>query len=125
MPRKYTRKTNRGQTPIDVLKRAAGALRQSGKLRKSAREFNVSKTTLSALSIRCQLMRIQQKSQATSVWVTGIAFFLQKWKKDLTNHIKSLSNIFYGLSTNKCRRLAFEFAMQNNITIPHNLNSRN
>ena len=46
MPRKYTKKTNRGQTPIDVLKGAAGALRQSGKLRQSAREFNVSKTTL-------------------------------------------------------------------------------
>ena len=37
MPRKYTKKTNRGQTPIDVQKRAAGALRQSGKLRQSAR----------------------------------------------------------------------------------------
>ena len=46
MPRKYIRKTNRGQTPIDVLKRAVGALRQSGKLRQSAREFNVSKITL-------------------------------------------------------------------------------
>ena len=34
------------QSPIDVLKRAAGALRQSGKLRQSAREFKVSKTTL-------------------------------------------------------------------------------
>ena len=37
MPRKYTKNTNRGQTPIDVQKRAAGALRQSGKLRQSAR----------------------------------------------------------------------------------------
>ena len=46
MARKYTRKTNREQTPIDVLKRAAGALRQSDKLRQSAREFNVSKTIL-------------------------------------------------------------------------------
>ena len=42
----YKEDPNRGQTPIDVLKRAAGALRQSGKLRQSAREFNVSKTTL-------------------------------------------------------------------------------
>ena len=62
-------------------------------------------------------MRIQQKSQATSVWERGIAFFLEKWKK--TSH-KSLSNMFYGLSTNKCRQLAFEFAMQNNITIRSN-----
>ena len=43
-------------------------------------------------------------------------FFLQKWKKDLANHIKSLSNMFYGLSTNKCCRLAFELAIQNYIT---------
>ena len=28
--------------------------------------------------------------------------------------------MFYGLSTNKCRRLAFEFAIRNNIRIPHN-----
>ena len=41
-------------------------------------------------------------------------------EEDLTNHIKSLSNIFYGLSTNKCRRLDFEFAIQNSITIPGN-----
>ena len=41
-------------------------------------------------------------------------------EEDLANHIKSLSNMFYGLSTNKCRRLAFEFAVQNNITIPDN-----
>ena len=46
MLQKYARKINRGQTPIDVLKRAAGASRQSGKLRQCAREFNVSKTTL-------------------------------------------------------------------------------
>ena len=46
MPQKYTRKINRGQAPIDILKRAAGAVRRSGKLRQSAREFNVSKTTL-------------------------------------------------------------------------------
>ena len=63
---------------------------------------------------------IQQKSQAASVWVTGIAFFSTKMEEDLANHIKSLSNMFYGLSTNKCRRLAFEFAIQNNIRIPEN-----
>ena len=28
--------------------------------------------------------------------------------------------MFYGLSTNKCRRLAFEFAIRNNIRIPDN-----
>ena len=46
--------------------------------------------------------------------------FSTKMEKDLANHIKSLSNMFYGLSTNKCRQLAFELAIQNNITIPDN-----
>ena len=46
--------------------------------------------------------------------------FSTKMEEDLANYVKSLSNMFYGLSTNKCRQLAFEFAMQNNITIPDN-----
>ena len=41
-------------------------------------------------------------------------------EEDHANLIKSLSSMFYGLSTNKCRRLAFEFAIQNNITISDN-----
>ena len=89
MARKYTRKTNRGQTPIDVLKRATGALRQSGKLRQSAREFNVSKTTLKRFVDPMSIDEDTTKNQVTSVWVTGIAFFLQKWKKTLqtiSNH---------------------------------------
>ena len=46
--------------------------------------------------------------------------FSTKMEENLANHIKSLSNMFYGFSTNKCRQLAFKFAMQNNITIPDN-----
>ena len=118
MPRKYTRKTNRGQTSIDVLKRAADALRQSGKLRQSAREFNVSKTTLK-LFVN-QLMRIQQKKSGYKRVGDRHHIFSTKMEEGLANHIKSLSNMFYELSTNKCRRLAFEFAIQNNITIPDN-----
>ena len=89
MSQKYTRKTNRGQTPINVLKRAPGALRQSGKLRQSAREFNVSKTTLKRFVDQMPIDEDTAKNQATSVLVTGTAFFLQKWKKisqTISNH---------------------------------------
>ena len=50
--------------------------------------------------------------------------FLYKVEEDLANHIKSVSNMFYGLSTNKCRRLAFEFTIQNHTTIPENLEKK-
>ena len=65
MPRKYTRKTNREQTPIDILKRAAGALRRSGKLRQSAREFNMSRTTLKRFVDQMSIGKDTAKSQAT------------------------------------------------------------
>ena len=120
MARKYTRKTNRGQTPIDVLKRAAGALRQSGKLRQSAREFNVSKTTLKRFVDQMSIDEDTTKKSGYQRVGDRHRIFSTKMEEDLANHIKSLSNMFYGLSTNKCRQLAFEFAMQNNITIPDN-----
>ena len=128
MARKYTKKTKRGQTSIDVLKRAAGALRQSGKLRQSAREFNVSKTTLKRFVDQMSMDEdIQQKKSGCKHVGDRHRVFSIKMEEDLANHIKSLSNMFYELSTNKCRRLAFEFAIQNNITIPDNQkkNSRN
>ena len=120
MARKYTRKTNRGQTPIDVLKRAAGALRQSGKLQQSAREFNVSKTTLKRFVDQMSIDEDTTKKSGYQRVGDRHRIFSTKMEEDLANHIKSLSNMFYGLSTNKCRQLAFEFAMQNNITIPDN-----
>ena len=115
------KKTNKGQTSIDVLKRAAGALRQSGKLRQSAREFNVSKTTLKRFVDQMSIDEdVQQKKSGCKRVGDRHHIFSTKMEEDLANHIKLLSNMFYGLSTNKCRRLAFEFAIQNNITIPDN-----
>ena len=117
---KYTRETNRGQTSIDVQKRAAGALRQSGKLRQSAQEFNVSKTTLKRFVDQMSIDEDTAKKSGYKRVGDRYRIFSTKMEEDLGNHIKSLSNMFYGLSTNKCRQLAFEFAMQNNITIPDN-----
>ena len=92
MPRKYTKKTNRGQTPIDFLKRATGALRQSCKLRQSAREFNVSKTTLKRFVNQMSIDEdIQQKKSGCKRVGNRHRIFSTKMEKDLANHIKSLS----------------------------------
>ena len=98
MPRKYTRKSNRGQTPIDVLKRAAGALRQS-KLRQSAREFTMSKTTLKRFVDQMSIDEDTAKKSGYKRVGDRHRIFSTKMEKDLAKHIKSLSNMFYGLST--------------------------
>ena len=115
MSRKYTRKTNRGQTPINVLKKAADTLLQSGNLQKSAQEFNVSKTTLKRFVDQMSIDEDSAKKSGYKRVGDRHRIFSTKMEEDLANHIKSLSNMFYGLLTNKCRQLAFEFAIQNNI----------
>ena len=65
-------------------------------------------------------MRIQQKKSGYKHVGDRHRIFSTKMEEGIANHIKSLSNMFYGLSTNKCRRLAFKYAIQNNITIPDN-----
>ena len=81
MSRKYTRKKNRGQTTIDVLKKAAGALRQSGKLRQSAREFNVSKTTLKRFVDQMSIDENTARKSGYKRVGDRHRFFLQKWNK--------------------------------------------
>ena len=107
MPRKYTRKTNRARNQIDVLKRAASTLRQSGKLRQSAREFNVSKTTLKRFVDQMSTDEDTAKKSGYKRVGDRHRIFSTKMKEDLANHIKSLSSMFYGLSTNKCHQLSF------------------
>ena len=84
MARKYTRKTNRGQTPIDVLKRAAGALRQSGKLR----QFKVSKTTLKRFVDQMSIDEDTAKKSGYKRVGDRHRIFLQKWKtsQTISNH---------------------------------------
>ena len=94
MPRKYTRKINRGQTPIDVLKRAAGALRRSGKLRQSALEFNVSKTILKRFVDQMAIDEVTAKKSGYNRVGDRHRIFSIKMVEDLANHIKSLSNMF-------------------------------
>ena len=88
MARKYTRKTNRGQTPIDVLKRAAGALRQSGKLQQSVREFKVSKTTLKRFVDQMSIEEDTTKKSGYQRACDRHRIFSTKMEEDLANHIK-------------------------------------
>ena len=120
MPQKYTRKNNREKTPIDVLKRAAGALRQSGKPQQSPRKFNVNKTALKRFVNQMSIDKNTAKKSDYKGVGDSHYIFSAKMEENLAKHIKSLSSMFYGLSTNKCRQLTFEFAIQNNITIPDN-----
>ena len=46
--------------------------------------------------------------------------FSCEMENDLANHVKTLVDQFHGLSLEKCRALAYEFALINKLTIPIN-----
>ena len=46
MPRKYTKKTDRVRTPLDVLTRANEAVAQGGNYRRVAKEFSIERMQL-------------------------------------------------------------------------------
>jgi len=110
MPTKYVRKTNRSvRSPADVLERAAKQVSDEGlSYRKAAGNFGVDKMTL---------LRFMKKKQADSDCAVGYAptslrhrIIPVYMEKDLASHISCLADTHYGLSLEKCKQLAYEFA---------------
>ncbi|GFR85802.1 transposase [Elysia marginata] len=114
--RNYKRKTNRGQTPADVIERAAATVAGGQSLRSAAKDFAIDRMTLKRY--------IDKASRNQGVAYTPVALrqvvFPPDMEKDLADHVKRLSDMFNGLSVNRCRSLAYEFAKRNNLNVPTN-----
>ena len=114
--RSYKRKTNRGSISEDVLKRAAEDVRQGGKIRNIAKDYNINRMTLTRY-----IKKIQTNPDALfgyNAISNAQTIFPSEMEHDLASHIKILADMFHGLSTAKCRVLAYELAIQNQIKIP-------
>lgn len=116
MPRSYTRKTNRGNVPLDTMERAADTVAKGYSVRSTALQFNIPLATL---------QRYLKKKAADNNAVTGYAvitsrqlIFNPQMEADLAAHIKALSDQYHGLSPDKVRVLALEFALLNGIVVP-------
>lgn len=116
MPRKYSRKTNWGSTPLEEMQRAATEVQGGKSIRKVATERKIDRSTL---------RRFLKKKEGGAVRVAGYTgtanakrVFTEEMEEDLANHVKKLSDQFHGLTAKKCRDLAFEMAERNNIPVP-------
>lgn len=117
MPREYKRKTARG-TSHDVLQRAALAVAEGRSIRGIAADFNICRMTLKRF-----IIRQKDKENAPTGYQNVAAtkqVIPQEMEEDLAKHIKSLADMFHGLSKDRCRILAFEFAVRNKLDMPGN-----
>ena len=117
MPQTYRRKTKRVfRTSLDVLRRAAEEIENGSSLRKAAANFNIDKMTLS---------RYVNKFKSQPQPVAGCdAVLLSNFvippamESDLAQHIETLSDMFYGLTIEKCKQVAYKFATRNKLKVP-------
>ena len=117
MPRLYNRKTQRGETPADVMQKAASDVAGGKSIRSAAEEYKMNQMTLKRFIVKHAL-----QGQVTSYAAVSKAqkVFNDDMETDLADHVKLLADKFYGISANICRELAYEYAVMNNIIVPEN-----
>ena len=118
MPSKYIKKTNQSfRSPEDVLERAAKLNSEEGfSYRKAAESFGTDKMTLR----RFIKNRHDNPECAVGYGSTSIKnrIIPPHMEQDFADHITYLAQMYFGLSLEKCKELAYESALKNNLAIP-------
>lgn len=109
MPReRYKRKSNRSSWTEENMQRALKAIKDKvTSIRNAARMFNVPYGTLQD--------RIRGKFDAKKYTLGRKSVFTTEQESELTSHIISMSKLFYGLSPQSIRQLAYQYAEENRI----------
>lgn len=112
MPRRYTRKTNRGSWSVDQLQNAVLKIGESGmSIRSAADNFNIPYSTL-----RDKV----NKSKASAPRFGVNPVFATEQENKMTEHLLKMARMFYGLTKMELRRAAYVYAEK--ISIPHRFN---
>uniref|UniRef100_A0A8C4QPM5 HTH CENPB-type domain-containing protein n=1 Tax=Eptatretus burgeri TaxID=7764 RepID=A0A8C4QPM5_EPTBU len=118
MPRVYKRKTRRGQTPLDVLERAAGDVADGKAIHSVAREYKLDRNTLKRFITK----RARGEGSVNGYAAVSKAHLVlnEAMETDLAWRVKKVSEQRHGVGADECRRLAYEFAVRNGLTVPEN-----
>ena len=106
--KRIKKKTKRAiRTPVDILQRTAKQVKNGTSIRKAAVNFKIDKMTLMHYINKCK------SQQNPVVGYTAIILFNfvipPEMEEDLAQHIKMLSDMFFGLSFKKCKEVVNEF----------------
>ena len=117
MPRKYTRKTTWGKTPLEEMEKAAAEVMAGKALRAAARDSSIDKMTLLRF-IKKTTEKGKVKSAAWGAVIDAKRIFTNEMEEELADHLKKLADQFHGLAPDKSRQLAFEYAQRNGVPVP-------
>lgn len=124
MVRKYERMSGRQSWSEEDMAKAVAAV-VSGKMgyKLAARTFHIPRSTLQrrASKIRYQLQATEDPKPLMGHYRR---VFTESQEKDLVGYIKSMQKYFMGVSRRDIRELAFQYAEDNRLNHPFDVNSR-
>ena len=112
------RKTDRERIPLIVFQNAAtDVTKNKFSIRENAKKHSIDRMTLTRY-----LRKAAEKgpTNANMGYSSHKKILSKEMESDLAKHFLNLCNRFFGLSTDKVRSLAWEFAVRNKLDIPEN-----
>ncbi|XP_063839088.1 uncharacterized protein LOC135088136 [Ostrinia nubilalis] len=122
MVRRYERMSGRQSWSEEDMAKAVAAV-VSGKMgyKLAARTFHIPRSTLQR---RASKVRYQQPDDPKPLMGHYRRVFTDSQEKDLVGYIKSMEKYFMGVSRRDIRELAFQYAEDNQLNHPFDVNSR-
>lgn len=120
MPRTYKRKTDIGMVPHEAMLQAVLMVIEGKSLRKVAEEKGVSKSALSRYVIKYR----HDSAAVLSPNYQHSQVFSSEMENSLKEYLLTCSQMFYGLTPNNVRKLAYEMACRNGIQVPEKWNEK-
>lgn len=123
MVRNYSRKTNRGGTPKDVMWRAVNSVISNHQsIRQVASEYGICHVTLyKYVKMKREMMKANN-DMGEELAIVGYAhnrqIFSDRQEVALEQYLKHAADIFFGLSPKEVRSLAYDCAKEYKIDIP-------
>lgn len=108
MPRKWERKTTRGSWSEETIKLALAFIEEGNSINASSKKYGIPFSTL---------QESREKNNNSKPHLGRSATFTPEQEQALADRIKTLANVFYGLTAIEVRRVAFHYAERNEI--PH------
>lgn len=116
MPRYYAKKTNREFPCGNLAQAISDVLHEHMSIRRSAEKNNVTKSRLALYVKKAAANGIQNVCLKPEYSVRQV--FTSEMEAALVKYLLNCSAMFYGLTPKATRRLAYEYAIKNKITVP-------
>ncbi|KAI5722693.1 hypothetical protein M8J76_012165 [Diaphorina citri] len=114
MVRNYQRKTDKGLYDEESMKNAIKKVKEGCTYADAARQCNVNRETLRR---KCKGLHSHEDVKLHSVYNHRQVFTVEEEKK-LASYLKISCQMFYGLTSTDCRKLAYETAVLNKMSYP-------